>query len=768
MGWDGGGNITLLYDWGTDRDAGAPDHFIQADRFDAYGADLAAAIEATLNRNGENAIAANISWGGYKLTSLGNPTAATDAVNARKVADNALSYGGTTGGSSNAYTCTHTYLAAVATGTRLLLLANHTNDGAATLNVNGAGAVAIVQRDGTTALSGGEIVSGDFFEVAYDGTSFVLISALDLSQVNDLSITGTLTVTGAMTATGAITGASLNASSNSKGLIVTNTADSAGVGIATFQGDRATVASNDTAYVDFMLSNDVGQQTVAARYHWIMPTVTDGAEVGAMYWSVMSGGSLQTTLRINAASFTPTVNDQIALGSSSLSFSDLFLASGAVVNWNNGDVTATHATNTLTFAGATTGYVFSDGVISSGAGVVPSSNDGAALGTTSLKFSDLFLASGAVINFNSGDVTATHAANSLTLAGATTGYFFQDGPVACNSNFVPTANDGAGLGTTSLKFSDLFLASGAVINFNSGDVTATHALNTLTFAGATTGYVFSDGVISSGAGVVPSSSDGAALGSASLQWSDAFLATGGVINWANGACTLTYSAAVNEALTMAGYAFAIAADHAITAATETTYPFQITDSNGSTIGLTAGTDDSHSYVQTFNSHRLYLNNLGNPVYVQATSGLFFPNLTGTTGGSAVKYNTGTDAIFYDTSSQRYKTDIEDMEPARANAILSARPVFYRSTQPGDDPRLSWYGLIAEELAVIEPRLVGWRHKDEDCDIEYGLDGVVVKRTPRPGTQPVPDSVHYDRLTVMLLKIVQQQEARIAALEAANA
>jgi len=29
-------------------------------------------------------------------------------------------------------------------------------------------------------------------------------------------------------------------------------------------------------------------------------------------------------------------------------------------------------------------------------------------------------------------------------------------------------------------------------------------------------------------------------------------------------------------------------------------------------------------------------------------------------------------------------------------------------------------------------------------------------------------VHYDRLTVMLLKIVQQQEARIAALEAANA
>lgn len=52
--------------------------------------------------------------------------------------------------------------------------------------------------------------------------------------------------------------------------------------------------------------------------------------------------------------------------------------------------------------------------------VQPSANDGAALGTTSLSWSDLFLASGAVINFNAGNVTITHAAGSLTVAGATT------------------------------------------------------------------------------------------------------------------------------------------------------------------------------------------------------------------------------------------------------------------------------------------------------------------------------------------------------------
>lgn len=48
----------------------------------------------------------------------------------------------------------------------------------------------------------------------------------------------------------------------------------------------------------------------------------------------------------------------------------------------------------------------------------PVTDDGAALGTTALRWADLFLASGGVINFNNGNVTLTHAAGVLTLAGA--------------------------------------------------------------------------------------------------------------------------------------------------------------------------------------------------------------------------------------------------------------------------------------------------------------------------------------------------------------
>lgn len=45
----------------------------------------------------------------------------------------------------------------------------------------------------------------------------------------------------------------------------------------------------------------------------------------------------------------------------------------------------------------------------------PRSADGSSLGTTALPWSDLFLASGGVINFNNGNVTLTHSANRLTL-----------------------------------------------------------------------------------------------------------------------------------------------------------------------------------------------------------------------------------------------------------------------------------------------------------------------------------------------------------------
>ena len=67
---------------------------------------------------------------------------------------------------------------------------------------------------------------------------------------------------------------------------------------------------------------------------------------------------------------------------------------------------------------------------------VPLSNDGAALGSTALSWSDLFLASGAVVNFANGNYTLTHSSGLLT----TSGQFKVGGNVLLNGHYL--SNDG--------------------------------------------------------------------------------------------------------------------------------------------------------------------------------------------------------------------------------------------------------------------------------------------------------------------------------------
>lgn len=117
---------------------------------------------------------------------------------------------------------------------------------------------------------------------------------------------------------------------------------------------------------------------------------------------VITSGTITTSL-------VPTSNDGAALGSGTNQFSDLFLATGGVINWANGAVTLTHAASKLTFQGGSSGYQF-DSLIA------PNSNDGAPLGSTTLSWSDLFLASGAVINIAAGNWVATHSSGILTVS----------------------------------------------------------------------------------------------------------------------------------------------------------------------------------------------------------------------------------------------------------------------------------------------------------------------------------------------------------------
>ena len=127
----------------------------------------------------------------------------------------------------------------------------------------------------------------------------------------------------------------------------------------------------------------------------------------------------------------------------------------------------------------------SDGVIS------PVTDNDIDLGTSSLEFKDLFIDGTAHIDTLDVDVNGTVAgtfgvtgattlSSTLAVTGAVTGSSTVQGTtITATTAFVPDASDGAALGTSSLEFSDLFLADGAVINFGDDqDVSLTHVADT--------------------------------------------------------------------------------------------------------------------------------------------------------------------------------------------------------------------------------------------------------------------------------------------------
>src|SRR3990167_1133510 len=249
--------------------------------------------------------------------------------------------------------------------------------------------------------------------------------------------------------------------------------------IVVFEANHTCTAAGSTIAVDGLTAVDIKRVDGSA----LLAGDITSSGIYLIAYEATSGDVQLLNPTPNAALSSypdPTSNDADALGVSGTAWSDLFLASGGVINWNAGDVTITHSANALSFAGASSGYTID-------AGLLISANDGGALGASGTAFSDLFLASGGVINWLAGDVTITHSSNTLAFGGASSGYTFTHA-------VLPSADDGAALGASGTAWADLFLASGGVINFNAGDVTLTHSANTLTLGGGD--FYMADNVLS--------------------------------------------------------------------------------------------------------------------------------------------------------------------------------------------------------------------------------------------------------------------------------
>ncbi len=115
------------------------------------------------------------------------------------------------------------------------------------------------------------------------------------------------------------------------------------------------------------------------------------------------------------------------------------------------------------------------------------------------------------------------------------------------------------------------------------------------------------------------------------------------------------------------------------------------------------------------------------------------------------------------SSDEFKTGIEPMLDEYADAIVQgAQPIYYRSTCDADPDDWGYWGISAEQLAEVDPRLVHWGHSTKEVPQPLGLPP---KTVPDLDSPLKPIGVQYSRLVPALLNVVKRQGDAISALGA---
>lgn len=137
--------------------------------------------------------------------------------------------------------------------------------------------------------------------------------------------------------------------------------------------------------------------------------------------------------------------------------------------------------------------------------------------------------------------------------------------------------------------------------------------------------------------------------------------------------------------------------------------------------------------------RLRMHGSGRFDFRQTNAEIYFTN--GITGASSansdIRYNTSSGQMYYQTSSRRYKKDITDLE-IDTTKIYEIDAVSFTDKTTED----RCFGLIAEEVDKVIPELVNKR-------VIEGL-----------GDDPVPDTISYSMLSVILLKELQSTKIKL--------
>jgi hypothetical protein len=266
---------------------------IESAKFNDIITDIATGLSTCLTRDGQSSVTSNLPINGFKLTGVGAGTARTDAATLASIQDGTGVYVATVGGTGDAITLTPSpAIAAYAAGQTFRFIAGSANTTATTVAVSGLVAKAVT-KNGTTALSAGDLPVNAIVELTYDGTRFILTApGQPYLPIIGGTLTGNLLFTDAsydIGATGATRPRDLFLSRNASivGTTALGTASTATGLLSLYHASSALAttlkAGNATAAVDYVLptagptvSGRLLASTTGGVMSWV-PRLTAGA-----------------------------------------------------------------------------------------------------------------------------------------------------------------------------------------------------------------------------------------------------------------------------------------------------------------------------------------------------------------------------------------------------------------------------------------------------------------------------------------------------------
>ena len=189
------------------------------------------------------------------------------------------------------------------------------------------------------------------------------------------------------------------------------------------------------------------------------------------------------------------------------------------------------------------------------------------------------------------------------------------------------------------------------------------------------------------------------------------------------------------------------------------------------------TNDTNTGMYRYSADTLGFSTAGAWRMLVNASTFYVPSVYSSTTASSVNMYVHTNGrIYRSTSSVKYKKNVEPLEDEWANLVYEFDPVHYNSLCETDHQTYGHYGLIAEDVAKLDPRLVQFGNQ-ANCNCPC-MDGIDINRTPEEGEEPqvipeawehegdcyVPEGVAYDRLVPHLILLAKRYRDQITDLE----